>query len=96
MSKPTIKELASIYDKACYGMDGHEKGLAAVRDACLRSPSPSSGVDARLRDALLGLLDCIRTDPMMDGSIRPRGLRSNAVEAIKAAHEALALSPAAR
>ena len=50
-----------------------------------------SAENARMREAVLRMIDCIRCDPTMDGSIRPMGLRSRAlvVESIDFACAAL-------
>ena len=47
--------------------------------------------NARMREAVIRMIDCIRCDPTMDGSIRPMGLRSRAlvVESIDFARAAL-------
>lgn len=45
---------------------------------------------ARLRGALEEVLACIKFDPTMDGSIRPRGFTVEIIEAIRTARTALA------
>ena len=47
--------------------------------------------NAKMQEAILRMIDCIRCDPTMDGSIRPMGLRSHAlvIEALNFAKSAL-------
>ena len=60
-------------------------------DAAVAELSALRAENARMREAVLRLIDCIRCDPTMDGSVRPMGLRSRAlvVESLDFARSAL-------
>lgn len=84
--------LSGANDPACvlYGTDDPYFDLHDLQEATAEL-SALRAENARMREAVLRMIDCIRCDPTMDGSIRPMGLRSRAlvVESIDFARAAL-------
>jgi hypothetical protein len=104
--KPTLEECKDVFlrawehsrgphAKACFWNKDEQAGLAAVRDLCLAAQDNElefiRNKNKQLEKALIRIIDCIRCDPTMDGSIRPMGLRSHAlvIEALNFAKSVL-------
>jgi len=88
---------ADLQCDECGSVDVRESIKEAFRDHVLAEDTERAALEAevaRLRDALEEVLACIKLDPTMDGSIRPRGFTVEIIEAIRTARTALA--PAAQ
>lgn len=85
------KILASIADAETYGRRQRDYGFDETATRVEQTATAARAEHAEYVQVLTDLVACFRCDPSMDGSIRPRGIRSydETAKALTAAHSLL-------